>query len=371
MISVKLNNEMINRIVEIERNKSSIKAVKLPALTRNKLRKMSKKKSSYASTKIEGNPLGEKQVEAVIEDSDPHRHFLRPEVEVRNYYTALNVLEEKLKVKAPFSKDLILEIQAIVEDGASSEKIGLRGPMPPGMLFAVYDSATGSIEYIPPEYCDIPTLLDELVDYVNSSDDHPLVKAAVVHYQLVTIHPFEDGNGRTARLISGYVLDLYGYGFEGIGSLEEYFAYSQNEYYESLQMGLPALYYEGRDNPPHPEIWVDYFLRMMELYSKRVYETSKDTESDDFSQGLSSLNSKEKGFLFFLLKKRLFTYKPVDVSKIVRVSGRTISNWSAGLARQGFVVPEIAHKKIVAYNLSDFSIEREKKILKRLKELGI
>ncbi len=57
----------------------------------------------------------------------------------------------------------------------------------------------------------------------------------------------------------------YGYGFNGIGSLEEYFAYDLDEYYNSLQMGLPVLYYSGRANPPHPEIWFLYFLRMVEL----------------------------------------------------------------------------------------------------------
>ena len=142
---------------------------------------------------------------------------------------ALNFLEEKLKKKEAFSKEMILEVQAMVEKGASKEKIGLRGPMPPGMLFAVYDSETGAAEYIPPEYIDIPDLLDELVEYVNTTDDHPLIIAAVVHYQLVTIHPFEDGNGRTARLMSGYILDYYGYGFNGIGSLEEYFAYDPDQ----------------------------------------------------------------------------------------------------------------------------------------------
>ena len=80
------------------------------------------------------------------------------------------------------------------------------------MLFAVYDSETGAAEYIPPEYIDIPDLLDELVEYVNTTDDHPLIIAAVVHYQLVTIHPFEDGNGRTARfnvrLYSLIIMDM-------------------------------------------------------------------------------------------------------------------------------------------------------------------
>ena len=171
-----------------------------------------------------------------------------------------------------FSENFICEknIQRL-----DKEKIGLRGPMPPGILFAVYDSQTGNPDYIPPEYSDIPELLDELAEYVNTTDDHPLIVAAVVHYQLVTIHPFEDGNGRTARLMSGYILDINGYGFNGIGSLEEYFAYDINEYYESLQMGLPALYYSGRINPPHPEIWVNYFLRMVLLYSKKVCELSE------------------------------------------------------------------------------------------------
>lgn len=62
--------------------------------------------------------------------------------------------------------------------------------------------------------------------------------------------------------MSGYILDYYGYGFNGIGSLEEYFAYDPDEYYASLQMGLPALYDSGRENPPHPEIWVHYFLKI-------------------------------------------------------------------------------------------------------------
>ena len=127
----------------------------------------------------------------VYKRQDPHKHFLRPEQEVRNYFQALNLLEEKLKKKERFSKEMILEVQAIIEKGASKEKMELRDPMPPGVLFAVYDSETGA-----PEYIDIPELLDELVEYVNTTDDHPLIIAAVVHYQLVTIHPFEDGNGK-------------------------------------------------------------------------------------------------------------------------------------------------------------------------------
>ena len=233
--------------------------------------------------------MSEKQVDEVIE-SDERKHYLKPEQEVRNYFLALNYLEEKVNKKEKFSKKLILDVQKLVEKGASKEKIGLRGPMPPGVLFAVYDSKTGNPDYIPPEYCDIPGLLDELIEYVNTTDDHPLIVAAVVHYQLVTIHPFEDGNGRTARLLSGYIMDLNGYGFNGVGSLEEYFAYDIDEYYESIQMGLPALYYFGRENPPHPEIWIHYFLRMVKLYSGKVCDLQLASEEEDIAGSLSFLS---------------------------------------------------------------------------------
>ena len=90
-------------------------------------------------------------------------------------------MEKKVSIKEKFSKKLILDVQKLVEKGASKEKIGLRGPMPPGVLFAVYDSKTGNPDYIPPEYCDIPGLLDELVEYVNTTDDHPLIIACLLY----------------------------------------------------------------------------------------------------------------------------------------------------------------------------------------------
>ena len=365
LIKVKLTNEILKRISAIDENRFFLSAIELPPATKNRLRKNSKKKSSFASNKIEGNPLTEKQANEAIE-SDPHKHFLKPEQEVRNYFLALNLLEEKLKNRERFSKELILEVQEIVEKGAPKEKIGLRGPMPPGVLFAVYDSETGAPEYIPPEYTDIPDLLDELVKYVNTTDDHPLIIAAVVHYQLVTIHPFEDGNGRTARLMSGYILDYYGYGFNGIGSLEEYFAYDPDEYYASLQMGLPALYYSGRENPPHPEIWINYFLRMMELYSKKTYELSEASNHDELEGSLSYLNTKEKEFLAFLLKKQLYVFKPIDISKMIGVTNKTVINRCVKLANNGFLIPVIVKARVCSYRLSEFTRTNEKKILKKI-----
>ena len=368
MIKVALSSEILTYITKIEMNRYRVSSVKISRPVVNRLRKNSKKKSSFASNKIEGNPLSEKQAEEVIE-RDERKHFLKPEQEIRNYFLALNFLEEKARKREPFSKKLILDVQEYVEKGAPKEKIGLRGPMPPGVLFAVYDSQSGNPDYIPPEYSDVPELLDELVSYVNTTDDHPLLVAAAVHYQMVTIHPFEDGNGRTARLLSGYVLDVNGYGFNGIGSLEEYFAYDSNEYYASLQMGLPALYYSGRNDPPHPEIWICYFLRMVLLYSNKVCELSESSNEESLAGSMSYLKAREKDLLLFLIryyKNGAFT--PIEVSRKLGVTNKTVINRLAVLAKNGFVAPLIVKERIRSYELSDFARDNDKEIKRLIKQ---
>lgn len=361
MIKVTITNDILNSIIEIELNRYKISLVELSQNVLNKLRKNSKIKSSYASNKIEGNPLSEKQAEEVIE-SDERKHYLKPDQEVRNYFLALNYLEEKLNNKEKLSKKLILDVQKLVEKGAPKEKIGLRGPMPPGVLFAVYDSKTGNPDYIPPEYSDVPGLLDELIEYVNTTDDHPLIVAAVVHYQLVTIHPFEDGNGRTARLLSGYIMDLNGYGFNGVGSLEEYFAYDVDEYYDSIQMGLPVLYYSGRENPPHPEIWINYFLRMVKLYSRKVCDLQLSSEEEDIAGSLSFLKEREKELLVLLISNYRGEFTPIEVSKQLSVTNKTVINRLAVLVKNGFVIPILVNKRIRSYKLSEFAINHEREI---------
>lgn len=349
MIKAALNNELLNLIIEIEKNKNTLEETKVPVELSNKFRKNTMRRSSFASNAIEGNPLSFEQAKNAIDDKN--RHFLKPEQEIRNYYLALDYLSKELNKRTPFSIDLLLKVQKIIVSSESKEKIGLRGQMPPGVLFAVYDSKTGAPEYIPPEFSDIPSLLEELVNYVNTSDDHPVIKSAILHYQLVTIHPFEDGNGRTARIMSNYLLSYYGYGFKEIGSLEEYFYYDLEEYYSCLQMGLPVLYYEGRDNPPHPEIWINYFVRIFNLYSKKVTQIATSSIPLDYKERMNRLSSKSKIFLKYLKEKKISTFSPIEVAKAFNVSNKTIINWCVELTNNGFLKPNLVNKRIRTYTL--------------------
>lgn len=347
MIHVTLNNYLLEVLLKIESRKTLFSQLSLPLAVSNKLRKNTKKKSTFASNSIEGNPLTEQQVDDVINSSK--RHFLKPEQEVRNYYLALNFLEESLYRRTPCSVKLILETQKRVEKGASKEKIGIRGAMPPGYLFAVYDEKTGVPEYIPPEHKDIIPLLEELVSYINNSDDHPVIKAAVTHYQLVTIHPFEDGNGRTARLISGYVLDYFDYSFNQLGSIDEYFAFDITEYYKSLQMGLPVSYYQGRNNPPKPEIWINYFVKMMDLYTEKVLQIATEGINKYSNKGLEMLNKKERAFWDYIVENKIMNFRPINMVNIFNVSNKTITNWCSALVSVGLLKPNLVKERVVSY----------------------
>lgn len=103
MIKVTLTNDILKKISAIDENRFSLSTIELPPMTKNRLRINSKKKSSYASNKIEGNPLTEQQADEAIE-RDEHKHFLKPEQEIRNYFLALNLLEEKFKKKNYFRR---------------------------------------------------------------------------------------------------------------------------------------------------------------------------------------------------------------------------------------------------------------------------
>ena len=348
MIKVKLDNDILNSILGIEKNKNSLDLVKIPINLSNKFRKNTKKRSSYASNKIEGNPLTYEQADAAIEAKN--RHFLKPEQEIRNYYLALELLEKKLENKEPLSLKLLLEVQKQICEGEPKEKIGLRGAMPPGVLFAVWND-DGTPAYIPPEYSEVPELLDELVTYINESNDHPLIKAAVIHYQLVTIHPFEDGNGRTARIISNYYLSLNGYGFKNVGSLEEYMFYNIDEYYDSLQMGLPILYYDGRNDPPHGEIWIKYYLKIFSLYASKVLSIAIEESNDNKQERLSHLSKKAKDFLNYLEKNNVLSFTPIELANKLKVTNRTIINWCSELVNNGYLRPVIVNKRIRHYEL--------------------
>jgi len=244
---------------------------------------------------------------------------------------------------------------------------GLRDDRDGPMQVVTFEADREKVYYQAPPAKNLPIYMEKFLYWINNENKiNPIIKTAIAHLWFITLHPFEDGNGRTARLLSGYIMDISGYGFNGIGSLEEYFAYDVNEYYESIQMGLPALYYSGRDNPPHPEVWINYFLRMVLLYSKKICELSESSSEEEIGGSLSYLKGREKELLSFLIKKYRREFTPIEVSREIGVTNKTVINRLSVLVKNGFVEPLMVNQRIRSYKLSDFTRDNVKIIKKMI-----
>ena len=90
-------------------------------------------------------------------------------------------------------------------------------------------------------------------------------------------------------------------------------------------MGLPVLYYEGRDNPPHPEIWIDYFVKVFSLYSEKVLKIATSSVNDNEKQRFNQLSIKAKNLLNYLKDEQILEFSPIELAPIFNVSKGDLS----------------------------------------------
>src|ERR1019366_2564998 len=165
--------------------------------------------STHYSTMIEGNRLTQEQVCRVIE----HQHFPgreRDEKEVPGYYAALEKAEQIAASGAPVSETHIQTLHGLVmaEGRRKAKPTRYRDGQN-----VIRDSRTRSIAYMPPKAKDVPRLMKALAAWISTSQRDSLpcpIRAGIAHYQFATVHPYYDGNGRTARLLIT-LLQLGGY----------------------------------------------------------------------------------------------------------------------------------------------------------------
>lgn len=121
--------------------------------------------------------------------------------------------------------------------------------------------------------------MKSLTGWLRSAGSHDLpcpIRACLAHYQFATIHPYYDGNGRTARLLTSLILHLGGYDLKGLYSLEEYYAHNLAGYYDALTIGPSHNYYEGRAGADMTKWVEDGFLVIVDPAKKsRSYGLAK------------------------------------------------------------------------------------------------
>jgi Fic family protein len=139
----------------------------------------------------------------------------------------------------------------------------------------VKNSQTGEITFRPPPAVEVPFLITDFLAWQNKTtpeEVHAVLKAGIVHYELVRIHPFLDGNGRVSRAVALIVLFREGYNVKRFFSLEEYYDRSPMVYYEALQSVEKHV-----GSMTH---WLEYFTEGLAVELTRVKERIKGISTD-------------------------------------------------------------------------------------------
>ncbi len=256
------------------------------------LRETAKLYTTHYSTMIEGNRLDPQQIKEVLEGHFPGRE--RDEHEVKGYYAALTQLEHYAAQTHAVTEHAIQRLHALVmSDGRTKVK---PTPYRDGQN-VIKNSATGTIVYMPPEAKDVPMMMNRLLRWIKASSDLPCpMVAAISHYQFATIHPYYDGNGRTARLLTTLILYLGGYDLKGLYSLEEYYAKNLLAYYRAMSIGPSHNYYLGRAESDITS-WIKYFIEGMAFAFEKVVSQmmdSQDKGNKDHTALMRTLGPKQR-----------------------------------------------------------------------------
>lgn len=285
--------------------------------------------SVSGSTGIEGNPLRPEQVEQVLAGAaiaaDPVH--IR---EVENYNRALNLARDAaLRPDFEWSHDLIHLINASVMEGLPRDTRGnYRAEQDEEIHVGIFRGPSPLV---------VQGLMDELVAWLRASPSHRLIRSALLHLNLIAIHPFNDGNGRTARILASVELVLDGVRAPELISIEAYLRRNRDEYIEMLRTTLGHSY----DPENHPAtLWLEYYTRIS-LDRLAVRNLVTDAVPADVGILFAALadNGDPVAWASALLAARVSRLR---TAHLARMTGRSMPAARAELgrmARAGWLVP--------------------------------
>ena len=261
-----ITSRMNKTLVEIERVRGFLDAVKLKNDWIQDMRKDALILESHYSTHIEGTALSLEQAKQILDGKKVMGVNLDDKRELLNYKKAMDFISKYLGKEDPVTEGLIREIHKILVKGVRGEKAD------PGhyrkVQNYVVNSRTREIIYTPPDALEVPHLMRDFTQWLNGAQDiSPVLVAGIAQFRLVHIHPFVDGNGRTARLLSTLILYKTDYDFKQLFTISEYYDKNRPAYYQAIQ--------SVRKNNMDMTSWLEYFLEGLKSQMVEIQEKGK------------------------------------------------------------------------------------------------
>lgn len=194
-----MSPDLLQKIKNLEVEINDFRQVPLDAIALEKLKEHFRTHHIYHSAGIEGNRLTLQETALVLKEGiDISGKPLKDSIEVKNLGLAYDFLYELAQQNVPITENCIKQVHKLV--------IGVDPSFSPGDYRNIGVIITGS-EHTPPEPFEVPIKMTELFDWLRQNENqNPIVVAAIAHHEFVKIHPFKDGNGRTARILLNLIL---------------------------------------------------------------------------------------------------------------------------------------------------------------------
>lgn len=222
-----------------------------------KLKKEARIHNAHSSTSIEGNKLTLEQVKALSENKEVIA-AAKDKQEVVNYLKALDSIPVYASKKV-INVELFLKIHKTItiKTLRDNKDCGVFRNRQVFVGRRVFDGTQFKevIEYMPPPAKDVPRLVKEFLDWLNSDvakKINPVILAGIAHYEIARIHPFIDGNGRTARLLAALILYKSGFDHRRFFALDDYYDEDRASYYSALKT--------AQTSKGDLTKWLEYFI---------------------------------------------------------------------------------------------------------------
>jgi Fic family protein len=333
----RITNGIAGDLTRIERARGFLEAARLSEDWIAGMQQRALILEAHHTTHIEGTHLTLDQSERLLSGEKPAGIKADDAKEVINYSKAFDLVADYLGSGDPITEGLIREIHKRLVRGVRGNAAA------PGEYRRVQNyvanSVTKEIIYTPPPPQDVSPLIAQFVSWLNSEQDvHPILLAGIAQFQLVHIHPFLDGNGRTARLLSMLCLYRQGYDFKRLFTLSEYYDRDRANYYRAIQ--------SVRAQDLDLTEWLEYFTSGLRWQLSEVQRKGETLIRLEVLARKHKLSGRQRAAVELAVEKGEFQIQDIE-TRYPDVHRRTLQRDLRGLIEKGVLTAEGSTNRLV------------------------
>lgn len=287
---------------------------------------------AIASSQIEGAATTRKKAKEILRKNIKPKNKSEQMI-VNNYRTIRHIVENQ---KQPITQERLSEVHRLITH-QTMDDAGDEGVYRDNNEINVVDATDGEIVHVPPHFQKVPGLMNELLQFFNQDDQkkfiHPIIKGCIIHFMIGYIHPFVDGNGRTARVLFYWYLLKNGYWLTEYLSISRLIVKSKNQYAKAF------IYTEVDENDL--TYFLNYKMKVMnqafdslQEYIQRKINEKK--QSTDF-QKIQGINERQALVLKWLVEEPDLLFNVKEIETRFNISNHTARTDLTALVGMGYL----------------------------------